>query len=204
MRCPLLVLASLCLLTGRAIAEPSALEHVSVFMTGTFSNADQARGDRNFRHVTLQIAPVWTDRTDGPWLYLEQALVEAPTHPYRQIVYQLVARANNEVEIRPFELRDPLAATGAWRDPALLAKFSPVDLISRTGCASILRLQPNSTFQGGTEGKGCASDLRGATYSTTELTITSQQLTTWERGYNSAGTQVWGSIHGGTLFKKTE
>src|SRR5260221_1423543 len=121
MRPVLSLLASLLLLTGRALAEPSALEHLTVFLTGTFSNTDQARGDQNFRDTTLHVAPIWRDRTDGPWLYSEQALTDGLEHPYRQYIYQLATRADNALEVRIFELPDPIAATGAWKDSVRLA-----------------------------------------------------------------------------------
>jgi len=204
MRPALSLLASLLLLTGRALAEPSALEHLTVFLTGTFSNADQARSDQNFRDATLHIAPIWIDRTDGPWLYCEQALTDAADHPYRQYIYQLATRADNALEVRIFELLDPIAATGAWKDPTRLARLTPANLLAREDCTLLLRLQADASFKGGTEGKGCANTLRGASNSTTEFTVTHQQLIMWERGYNTAGAQVWGSIHGGYIFKKTE
>jgi hypothetical protein len=198
------LLAGLLLFTGRALAEPSALEHLTIFLTGTFASTAQARGDQNFRDATLHIAPIWTDRTDGPWLYFEQALTDAPEHPYRQSIYQLVIRADGALEVRTFELPDPIAATGAWKDPTLLTHLNAANLVTREGCTLILRLQPDGSFKGGTEGKGCSNVLRGASYSTAEITVTPQQLMTWERGYNTAGTQVWGSIHGGYVFKKVE
>ncbi len=204
MRPALFILASLFLPSGRAPAEPSALEHLAVFLTGTFSNADQARGDHNFRDATLHIAPIWIDRTDGPWLYSEQALTDALDHPYRQYIYQLVPLADNAPEIRIFELPDPIAATGAWKDPGRFARLTPANLSPQESCTMILHLQPDASFKGGTGGKGCPNTLRGASYSTTEITITHRQLIMWERGYNAAGTQVWGSIHGGYIFKKAE
>jgi CpeT protein len=203
MRFSLFLLSSL-LLAGRAFAEPSVLEHLTVFLTGTFSNADQARGDQNFRNTTLHIAPIWTDRTDGPWLYGEQALADAPAHPFRQFIYQLAARTDGAFEVRIFDLSDPIAATGAWKEPTRLAGLNPAKLSPREGCTLVLRFQGDGSFKGGTEGNGCASSLRGAAYATTEANISSQLMTTWERGYNTTGTQVWGSVHGGYAFKKIE
>jgi CpeT protein len=204
MRPTLAFITSLLLFTSYGLAEPSTLEHLRVFLTGSFSSADQARGDQNFRASTLHITPIWIDRTDGPWLYLEQALADAPAHPYRQLIYQLATRADHALDVRIFELPDPIVATGAWKDPALLAKLTPANLMPREGCTLILHLQPGGTFKGGTEGTGCASTLRGASYSTVETGISNLQIVTWERGYNAAGTQVWGSIHGGYVFKRVE
>lgn len=191
------------LCAGRVLAvEPPAVERLAAGMTGAFTTADQARGDQNFRDVTLHVAPIWTDRADGPWLYFEQALTDAPDHPYKQHVYQIAARTEGALELRIFDLPDPISATGAWKDPALLAKLSPAGLISHLDCTVILRAQPDGAFKGGTEGKGCASTLRGASYATSEVTVSSRQLITWDRGYNASGAQVWGSIHGGYEFKK--
>jgi CpeT protein len=204
MRSALTLIACLLLFTSRGLAEPSTLEHLTVFLTGSFSSADQARGDQNFRAATLHITPIWADRSDGPWLYLEQALADAPAHPYRQLIYQLAARPDHTLEARIFELTDPVAATGAWKNPTLLDKLTPANLVAREGCTLILHLQPGGTFKGGTAGTGCASALRGASYSTIETVISNLQIVTWERGYNAAGTQVWGSIHGGYVFKRVE
>lgn len=204
MRPALTVIACLLVFTPRGLAEPSTLEHLAVFLTGSFSSADQARGDQNFRAATLHINPIWTDRADGPWLYLEQALADAPAHPYRQLVYQLATRPDHALEVRIFELPDPVAATGAWKNPTLLARLTPANLLPREGCTQVLHLQPGGTLKGGTEGTGCTSTLRGAAYSTIETLISNLQIVTWERGYNAAGTQVWGSIHGGYVFKRVE
>jgi CpeT protein len=204
MRPALTFIASLLLLTSSGRAEPSALDHLYVFLTGSFSSADQARGDQNFRAASLHVTPIWTDRTDGPWLYLEQALSDAPAHPYRQLVYQLGLYGDETLAVRIFELPDLLAATGAWKDPARLAHLTPANLVQREGCTLVLRLQAGGTFKGETEGRGCASSLRGASYSMVETVISNLQIITWERGFNSAGAQVWGSIHGGAVFKRVE
>ncbi|HEX7632530.1 MAG TPA: chromophore lyase CpcT/CpeT [Lacunisphaera sp.] len=187
-----------------ARSEPTALEHLTVFLTGTFSNAAQARGDQNFRKVTLHVAPIWPGRSDGPWLYAEQALADAPSHPYRQVVYQLVNRSDDTVEIRQFDLSDPVAATELWQEPARADKWTTANLVPRSGCSLILHLQPGGFFKGGTEGQGCASPLRGVSYTTIEATVSNLEIALWERGYNDSGIQVWGSAHGGNIFKRVE
>jgi CpeT protein len=199
-------LFAVCLLTASrlAAAEPTALERLTACLTGAFSSAEQARGDQNFRNVTLHAARIWPERADGPWLYVEQALTDAPDHPYRQRVYQLAARADGSLESRIFELNDPIGLTGAWQDPSRFAKLDPAGLITRAGCAVIFHPQPDGSFKGGTEGQGCASTLGGASYAISEATINTRQVITWDRGFNAAGTQVWGSLHGGYIFKRVE
>ena len=52
-------------------------------LVGSFSSAAQADADSNFRAIDLHMVPIWTDRTDGPWLYVEQAVAEARDRPYQ-------------------------------------------------------------------------------------------------------------------------
>jgi hypothetical protein len=197
-----LLLAGLLLLLPRVLAESPAPSTLAACLTGTFTSADQAQGDQNFRDLTLHVVPVWTDRSDGPWFYYEQSLTDAPDHPYRQRLYQLAARPDGAFEIRIFDLPDAVALTGAWKNPSLLAGLNPASLTPQPGCILVLRRQPDGSFKGGTEGKACANTLHGASYATTEITVSERQTITWERGYNAGDTQVWGSSHGGYIFKK--
>ena len=180
------------------------LDRLAADMTGSFSNLDQARGDQNYHGVSLHLSRIWVNRPDGPWLYGEQSLADAPEHPYRQYVYQLVRRPDAAIELRIFDLSDPIAMTNAWRDPARIDRTGPADLLARAGCTLILRAQPDGSFKGATEGRGCSSDLRGASYASSEATISDRAVITWDRGYNRDGVQVWGSIHGGYVFKRDE
>ncbi|MDB6166067.1 MAG: cpcT1 [Lacunisphaera sp.] len=190
------------LIAGHGVAADSPLDHLAACLTGAFHNTAQSRGDQNFPEVELHIAPIWTDRTDGRWFYLEQSLAGAPEHPYKQLVYQLTARPDGAIELRVFDPPNPLAATGAWKNPSFWLPLAPGSLSVHEGCIAILRARPDGSFQGATEGKGCASTVRGVSYATMEFTVSEKELVTWERGYNASGAQVWGSLHGGYEFRK--
>lgn len=202
----LLFLAALAFFSTRAHAADTAstlaLDRLAALLTGTFSSADQALADKNYRNATLHAVRVWPERSDGPWIYVEQALPEALDQPYRQRVYQLASASDGALEVRVFTLDDPIKATGAWQKTAPLADISPDRLAFNEGCTVIFRAMPDGSFVGSTRGDGCASDLRGATHATTDATLTSDQIVWWERGYNASGRQVWGSATGGYVFKR--
>jgi len=193
-----------CLLAPKIIAGATSLERLVTAMIGSFTTAEQALADQDFRNITLHVSRIWSDRSDGRWLYLEQALTDAPEHPYRQFIYQCTAREDGDIDVHIFNLPDPIAATGAWKNPALIDKLSPTDCTLQQEGALIIQAHPDGTFTGKTAGRGGASELRGASYATTELSIGPQQIKVWDRGYNARGIQVWGSINSGYLFKKFE
>ena len=57
-------------------------------------------------------------------------------------------------------------------------------------------------FVGSTNGKECESTMNGATYATTEVTLTSKQLLSWDRGYDARDKQVWGATMGPYKFDR--
>jgi hypothetical protein len=185
-----------------AAATPADLERLAGWLSGSFSSEAQSRRDTSFRDVRLKIAPIWRNRGDGPWLYVEQAIAGAEARPYRQRIYRLAIGSDGRLESAIYALPAPLRFVGAWRDSTLLGRLSPDSLTARTGCSVYLRWDPSGKFTGGTEGNGCPSDLRGAAYATSEVDVRQDRMITLDRGYDASGTQVWGSEKGGYEFMR--
>jgi hypothetical protein len=178
------------------------LEILVKLMTGSFSSREQADADTGYFDIRLEMVPIWRDRTDGYWLYVEQAMATHEDRPYRQDVYHLAAGEEGGVRSEVYSIPDPLRFAGAWKDPGVLAVLSPDSLVVREGCSVILKRKGFGFFKGGTAGEECMSNLRGAVYATSEVTVTPQGLTTWDRGYDENGNQVWGATEGGYIFKR--
>jgi len=78
----------------------------------------------------------------------------------------------------------------------------PDSLSLKEGCAVLLKRVSDALFEGGTIGNGCTSDLRGASYATSEVTLTPDKLISWDRGFDAEGNQVWGATRGGYVFDR--
>lgn len=178
------------------------VELAARWLSGSFSSGGQSRADPRFREITLEVVAIWPDRDDGPWLYVEQAAATSPSLPYRQRIYQLLADGEGVLSL-VYELPgDPLRFAGGWRMPERFDAIEPALLLSRDGCGVRLRLASPDRLVGGTEGTRCRSTLRGAAYATSEVTLTPRWMETLDRGYDDAGTQVWGSEHGPYRFER--
>ncbi len=186
---------------------PPPLKVLSNSMTGTFSSADQSKADpTNYFDVRLVMTPVWSDRTDGMWLYVEQAIATSAAKPYRQRVYHVTAESDGTFHSAVFTLPgDPLRfSDGSGKPTAAFAEVTPETLKSRDGCTVVLRAQPDGSFAGGTVGKDCPSDRQGAKYASSEIVISENQIVSWDRGFDEAGKQVWGAEKGGYVFKRVK
>ena len=176
---------------------------IANWMAGSYSSAAQSQADPEYKHIVLHMKPIWTDQPNGRWLYVEQAMQEAADKPYRQRVYHLVHHDDGAVESLVFELPgDALQYAGAWKQDQPLNQLLPSQLTPRSGCGVKLKAKSTTQWSGSTDGDMCASSLRGAAYATSEVTVTESEITSWDRGFDSAGKQVWGATKGPYQFKK--
>lgn len=184
-----------------APTDDAQLQQLKSWMTGSFSSAEQAAADTNYFDIRLEMVPIWPERTDAFWLYVEQAAAWSLERPYRQRVYRLSRRDAETLESAVFELPHPLRFAGAWQEKQPLAQLTPDSLTERTGCAILLEFQ-DGAFVGSTTGQECTSELHGAAYATSEVRIEPTVLTSWDRGFDAAGKQVWGAETGPYIFRK--
>ncbi|MCB0549563.1 MAG: chromophore lyase CpcT/CpeT [Phaeodactylibacter sp.] len=195
-----LLTGSSCNSTKKMAKAGPGIESLQAMMVGTFNSAEQAARDSAFFDITLHMYPIWTDK--GHWLYVEQAVSAMQERPYRQRVYQLEQTAPGSFKSIVYTLPEPEAFIGAWKDPSRFDALAPDALELRAGCAVVLERQPDGSFTGSTQGNGCESTLRGASYATSRVSIRDGMIVSWDQGFNSAGEQVWGAVKGGYEFKK--
>ncbi len=178
------------------------LKKLAAMMSGEFSSEAQSKQDSSFFHIMLRMQPIWKDRSDGYWLYVEQSVANMQDKPYRQRVYHLFIQDDTTIVSKVFEIKSPALYIGAWQHKESLITLSPDSLIDRKGCGIYLHKKSQEIFSGTTPGKDCLSSLRGAAYATSEVTIHIDKLVSWDRGWNTNDKQVWGAVKGGYTFDK--
>jgi hypothetical protein len=178
------------------------LQKLASTMAGEFSSEAQSKQDTSYFHIKLRMKPIWQDRTDGYWLYVEQSLASKQEKPYRQRVYHLYLAGDSTVVSKVFEMKNPLKYTRGWEDESKLAGLSPDSLVDRQGCSIYLHKREKNVFTGSTPGKECLSSLRGSAYATSAVTVYPDKLVSWDRGWDKEDKQVWGAEKGGYIFIK--
>jgi len=174
------------------------LEPLVSLMVGRFSSAQQADNDSTYFNISLVTVPVMQGRTDGFWMYVEQALSKSRYRPYRQRVYQVQYR-NGYWTTSIYLLKNPDFWINAQDDTFRLNRMRTDSLIKRNGCDIMLR-RNNRTFSGKTDYSTCPSEVRGAVFATSEVTLQKDKLVSWEKGFSPDGKQVWGAEKGGYIF----
>jgi CpeT protein len=208
-----LILTALLLLTGKLNSQvkindqtgenvKSDLILLVSYMQGSFSSEEQSKLDTNFFDIRLQMKPMWQERSDAIWIYVEQAVSSKLEKPYRQRVYKVTQLPDGTFESAVFTFSEPMKYAGDWKKDKPLDDLNPSDLTQRKGCSVFLTKNEDGSFTGSTKGKDCESDLRNAKYASSEVVITAKGMTSWDRGFNDKDEQVWGATTGGYNFKK--
>jgi hypothetical protein len=182
----------------------SDLDLLAERLTGHFSSERQSVEQLGYFDIHLHSVRIWPGRTDGIWIYVEQAMATALEKPYRQRIYMLVEEPNGTLASVVYELPEPAAFVGVWAEPARFAQLTPQQLYERVGCNVWLTKNERGEFVGSTIGTGCGSILNGAAYATSEVVIDGNGMSTWDRGYNDKGEQVWGATEGPYRFDRVE
>jgi hypothetical protein len=177
-----------------------AARQLAQWLEGRFDSSAQATRDRRYFDVTLAVCSVSAPSVGATALYVEQAM--RGRAPYRQRLYVISAGADGAriAESRVFEFVDPASVTGLC-DREGTATIEPEAVIERAGCTVTLVLE-GDRFVGSTSGHECLSTLMGASYATTQITLDAQRLESWDRGFDSAGRQVWGATAGPYQFER--
>jgi CpeT protein len=172
------------------------------FMTGVFSNAEQAALDSTFFNIYLRMTTIMKEHPEGYWLYVEQATADAQDKPYRQRVYHLFQSDDTTLMSKVYEIKNPKQYVGGWKDETKLASITVDSLTSREGCDMFIHKVDKEIFRATTMGTECTSVLRGASYATSQVVIYPDRMVSWDRGWDKNDVQVWGSVNGAYAFIK--
>ena len=180
----------------------SELAKFQKLMVGKYNSQAQSIADTSYFNISLVMTPIWKDRTDGKWLYVEQAMASKLDKPYRQRVYHLQHPSSTIYTSDIYTIKNAMSFAGAQNDNTKMTKliFDKIEL--KDGCTVTLTANGNNEYTGGTTLDHCPSDLRGAKYATTKITMKNGELISWDQGFDATGKQVWGAEKGGYIFVK--
>ena len=178
------------------------LESLYALMQGSFNSKKQALQDSTYYNISLHMYPIWQDR--GHYLYVEQALNSIQNKPYRQRIYELKRVSESTISSAVYTLPNDSLYIGKYDTPEAFNKLTIDSLELREGCSVILQKISENVYKGSTGENTCTSSLRGASYATSEVSISSDKIESWDRGFDEKGNHIWGAERGGYVFDKVQ
>jgi hypothetical protein len=197
-----LILLALLILPVSSLAQRTRqLEELAYTMAGSYTSAAQAKADTSYFEIELEMVRIWTKRKDGAWFYVEQATASSKAKPYRQRVYHVKQVNDSTFTSTILTIKGGAAWYGAYADLVKLEQIPMDSLETLQGC-DITLIRRGRDYVGSTNGRDCPNKRGEAAYATSEVTLRSDRMISWDRGWNNAGVQVWGAEKGGYIFIK--
>lgn len=178
----------------------SNLKELITIMQGSYSSEKQSVKDTSYFNISLRMVPIWKNK--GHYLYVEQALFKKQDKPYRVRIYKITQRSENEFISEIHTLKNEKDWVGKWATPEAFDAISENDIDLKPGCGVVLQRVSKNKFVGSTGEKTCPSELRGASYASSKATVLSNEIISWDQGFDKEGKQVWGATKAGYIFLK--
>lgn len=185
--------------TSQNQSESKELKELVSIMQGHYSSEKQALADKDYYNISLRMTPIW--KSKGNYLFVEQAIFDKQDKPYRVRIYK-VSQRGNEFISEIYTLKDEKAWIGKWATPEVYDQLTEADIELKSGCEVVLKRTGKHRFEGATGDKTCPSELRGASWANSKVTVTENTIHSWDQGFDKDGKQVWGATKGGYEFIK--
>ena len=183
-------------------SESNFKELISI-MQGSYSSEKQSIADTSYFNISLRMVPIWKNKKDH-YLYVEQAMFKKQEKPYRVRIYKVTQLSEDEFISEIQTLKNEKDWIGKWKTPEAFDALAARDIELKSGCGVKLKRIGKNKFVGSTGEKTCPSELRGAAYASSKVTVLSDQIISWDQGFDKNDKQVWGAEKGGYLFEKIE
>lgn len=184
---------------NQSVKNSSELQELVSVMQGHYSSEKQSIADQDYYNISLRMTPIWKGK--GNYLFVEQAIFDKQDKPYRVRIYK-VSQRGEEFISEIYTLKDEKAWIGKWANPEAYDQLTEADIELKQGCEVTLKRIGKKKFQGATGDKTCPSELRGASWANSKVTVTETQILSWDQGFDKDGKQVWGATKGGYEFNK--
>ena len=168
-------------------------------MQGHYSSEKQSKADKDYYSISLRMTPIWKEK--GNYLFIEQAIFDKQDKPYRVRVYKIFQKGEEFVS-EIYTIKNEKDWIGKWATPEVYEKLTDADIDLKNGCQVTLKRVEKNKFAGSTGDKTCPSELRGASWANSKVTVTKNEILSWDQGFDKDGKQVWGATKGGYEFLK--
>jgi len=200
-----LIVALMCLFSSFAHSAIFKSENTALltqWLSGIHkSNNDVIQG----REVSigLQAFPIWQERVDGEWLYIESRIVGSPNKPFLQRILQLVATPNGLIRLYSYSIPRASDFAGAYYSPQVLMSLTQSQLTISNNCELLIELKVTRTFVGEADSETCRSQGRSPLM-TTFFAISEVNISFLDGSYSQRRTVTEGRFDKPITFMKLE
>lgn len=199
------IVALMCLFSSfsyAAVFKSENTELLKQWLVGVHRSTNDVIQGREV-NIGLQVLPIWQDRIDGEWLYVEGRIIGSLRKPFRQRILQLVATPNGLIRLYSYSIPRASDFAGAYYTPQVLTSLTQSQLSISNNCELLIELKVTNTFVGETDTSSCMMKT-GIPVMTNFFAVSAVNISFLDGGYNKFGQLVSGRFDVPVTFLKIE
>ncbi|SEL97310.1 CpeT/CpcT family [Aquimarina amphilecti] len=172
------------------------LDNFAQLLTGKFSSKKQSKQELDYSAVSLVNAPIWKNRAEH-WFYQELYDEKNNAAIYNQRILRIRRVDSLTISSTSYVIPNRKKYVNAWKDVSIFNLLSIDSLKIREGCDVFFKKKTSTIYQGKTKKGTCSSSFsKKISFTTSNIVISRNKISSWDRGYDNKGKQVWGKIQG--------
>ncbi|MBP2830911.1 chromophore lyase CpcT/CpeT [Aquimarina sp. U1-2] len=181
-------------------AKDVELNNLVSLLIGNFSNAEQAKDDPSFAHLSLINVQIWEERP-GIWIYSKISDIEQ-NYIYSERIVNYNTIDSTKFSSTSYTIPKKKNYQYDWEDVTTFDAIPFKELNKRDGCDMYFSKKTSTIYSGKIKKGVCMSRLEGVHYLTSSLVLSKDKISIWTKGYDEKGKQVWGKIKGPYKYKR--
>jgi len=138
---------------------------------------------------------IWKDRP-GYWFY-QELYGENNSAIYNQRIIHVKIKDSTNITSTNYVIPNQNKYANGWKNTSIFDDLKVENLKVREGCDVHFQKKTSTIYLGKTNQGTCASSFqKKIAYTTSSIVISKNKITSWDRGYDKNGKQVWGKIQG--------
>jgi len=200
------IVALLCLFSSFAYSGVFKSENTALlkqWLSGIHRSTNDVIQGREVR-IGLQVFPIWQDRIDGEWLYMESRIVGSENKPFLQRIMQLVATPNGLIRLYSYSIPRASDFAGAYYSPQVLTSLTQSQLSISNSCELLIKFKVTRTFVGENDSESCITNSRNIPLMTKFFAVSEANISFLDSGYDKLGKLEPGRLDVPVTFLKFE
>lgn len=180
------------------------LAYFTSLIEGKFSSRKQAENEEGFASVYLINLPIWKDKP-GYWFYHELGNEKDSSVIFNQRIIQIKRSDSSTIRSISYTFLSPGKYERAWKNIALFDQLHQDSLQLKKGCDLFYKQKTATIFQGKTKKGTCKSSFReNISYTTSNVVVSKDKISSWIKGFDRDHKQVWGKIQGPYKYDRVQ
>jgi len=178
------------------------LHDLSNLLSGSFTSQEQSKTNIGYANFTLKNQRIWK-KSPGFWFYSEIHSTDKPYKVYLQRILNISRIDSITLKSVGYTiLRNREDYINGWEEPLIFDKLSIDSLKIKEGCDIYYRQKSPSIYIGKTKEGACKSTFKNISYFSSNVVVSPDLISIWDRGYDTENKQVFGKINKPYKYKR--